>query len=543
MGSNTDLPKIACYDSTNCGQIYNCGPATSSYKCNIPNPSGTNPNPNCPENQSQYCYGPDPNYCSGILQVCNSSQGYYCNPQVSNPAVNYFSENIGCNVETDGTCLEFERYEQCQNDCWGLGGSAEVNEVCNKQFTDEASCNAMKYFCKWNGGSCGSVGVNPSTLFNTSSLTSETVGGYTLNCAQSSWSSTTVNSYVPNVRTCCLSGGSLEGKKCVTTPRCQFVNSSCDCGFKDISFENNPSYGGNSNPTNSNPINPVFICEDTSQSITTGNGSYITKGYCTWCKGTQIPDFDYREWLIDNDLLSLGSDIRDSIAWGTSTDCSNRCSNYNSCEIADSESAWNECIWRNSNGGYGVDPSKLAGLSNDQISTELSQGFCLVENCVANANNQAEINECNNMATLQTVCENELADQYSTKNQMNVVGVNGNITPRCTEGTNWTHSCIQSGNVEKAQNFACGWCPNLQNDWPANSCPSTGGNVGGSGGGVGDIWYSPLSNIGITSENGAIVAVIMIIIFGSAIFSGLVIGSVYLAKKYYHPPQSINPHR
>ncbi len=468
-----DLQQVPCYDSTSCDEMYNCSPSSSSFKC-----PGTNTEESlgCSGNQiRQRCYGSDPNYCSGIIKQCDPNDGYYCKPNVSNPAQNYFSENLGCNVKTDPGCLEFENDENCQTDCWNLGGYQEVNEVCNSQFKDQDSCDAMKYFCKWDNinNSCKSIEDDPWTKFINGPkgldnspkkiFTENLNSGYKLDCSQSSWSSDQVNSYADTIRTCCISKPGTD-KKCVTTPRCQFVSNTCECGFKDIDPKGNPSY--NANTSNTTPIikKPLFICENTEQSLITNDNSYTKKGYCTWCKGSQLKNFDYREWLINNKMLNQGENIRSSIAWGTKDNCKNRCSNYNKCENDTSEKLWNDCIQKHSNGTVGI-------TDNGNDSTDFTKGFCYVQNCLEHAKTPNEINKCNEYEQLKNICENELATTVSTKNELMPVSVNDLtiVANRCTEGTNWTHSCSNG----YAQNYACGWCPNLQNDWSENPCTSS----------------------------------------------------------------------
>ena len=413
----SDLQQVPCYDSTNCKNIYNCAPTISTYACPKANPSTAINNPACPSGEAHlYCFGSDPNYCSGIFQQCDPNLGYYCKPNVSNPAQNYFSEYLGCDVKTDSGCLEFEKFEQCQTDCWGIGGSEEVNEICSNNFKDANSCNAMKYFCNWDNinSVCKAVNQDPWTLFQTvgpkdqtnSPKTSftESINGYTLNCAQSSWSSTQVNSYADTIRTCCISKAGTP-KTCVTTPRCQFVETSCECGFKDIDSYQNPSYNAS---VGSNPIRPWFICEDVEQSLTIGGNSYQQKGYCTWCKGTQLKNFNYRDWMINNGKLAAGEDIRTAIAWGTPDNCTNRCSNYNTCETNNSEKLWNECIWNHSNGTIGVDPT--------DPNLDLTKGFCYSDVCLDNAKTQDQIDQCNKISNLKNICEQELQNTVSTKN-------------------------------------------------------------------------------------------------------------------------------
>jgi hypothetical protein len=508
-----DLQRVPCYDSTNCGEIFNCAPTTSIYSCSKPNPSIDIVQPKCPNNEAHLnCFGSDPNYCSGILQECNPNLGYYCKPNVSNPAQNYFSENLGCDVNTDPSCLEFENYSECQDTCWDTGGSEEVKNACEAQFTDETSCNSMKYFCKWNNVNklCKEVDSDPWTLFLNNApqnlgipktVFNETVNGYTLNCSQSSWSSTDITSYADTIRTCCISKPGTT-KRCITTPRCQFVESTCDCGFKDINFSKNPSYNTNSSINDPNNVkNPWFNCGDTQQTLTVNGNSYLKKGYCTWCKGSQLKNFDYREWMINKQYLSQGEDIRSSDAWGTENSCTNRCSSYNKCENNKSEILWNECIWRNSKGAIGVDPNSE--------NPDLTNGFCYSDNCLDIAVTLADKNKCMLLSNLKNICENELANTVSTKNQLYPVTPNSDIpTKLCTEGTTWQHSCGQTNGISHGENYTCGWCPNLQNDWPENPC--TANQPGTSS--VNSKWFDPLSVLGVKDQTTGTVAVVLIFI-------------------------------
>jgi hypothetical protein len=444
--------------------------------------------------------------------------------------LNYFSEYLGCDIKNDPGCLEFENNSVCQETCWKSGGSEEIDKMCKFKFTDQNSCNAMKYFCKWDTfkHSCGAVKDDPWTLFTNNApqsagapkaIFSENVNGYTLNCAQSSWSSTDVTSYAPTVRTCCIN--SRTNKACITTPRCQFVETTCECGFKDIDPLKNPSYTATNSINDPNSVKqPWFICEDTQQSVIVNKNIFTKKGYCTWCKGTQLKDFDYREWLINNQL-GQGEDIRYSNAWGTTDNCSNRCSNYNKCENNNSETLWNECIWRNSEGAFGVDPSI----------GDLSKGFCYSDNCLENATTQAEKDKCNTLGNLKNVCENELANVVSTKNQLYPITTNGGIpTERCTEGTSWNHSCLQLNGTVHAENYACGWCPNLQNDWSDNPCPTAAPTI------IPTIvpqsnWFSPLSVFGVTDQTSGGIAIFLILLISVLLIVGFALFGEWVWKK------------
>lgn len=513
---STDLPKIPCFDSTFCKDIYNCAPNSSIYDCPIQSQNSAN-SPSCgsPNLIRNPCFGSDSSYCSGILQECDPAKGYYCKPGTTNPAVNYFSEYLGCDVLNDPGCMEFDKDMLCQNDCWDLGGKIEVKHACESLFSDKNNCNSMKYFCEWNDftNKCTSTKDDPWNNFLKGPSTNnypkliftETINGNKLNCAQSSWSSNQITSYAHNIRTCCIDGTD----KCITTPRCQFVENTCDCGFKDISYSNNPTYNENSSNNENDVKYPYFICQDVQQNIATNDQSIVKKGYCTWCKGTQLHNFDYRNWLISNEILSPGSNVRNSDAWGTSDNCVNRCSNYNKCENDQSEKLWNECIWRNSNGKHGINPEAV-------VNSNYSRGFCYNKQCTNNNNG-----ECKELNELKNVCESELYDKVITLNQLYPITVNDGIpSPRCTNGTTWTHNCTVNNSTKIAENYACGWCPNLQNDWPENPCTKVENETILK-------WYNPLKIFGVQDENGAIAAIILIVIIGLVLL-GILIWALYL---------------
>jgi hypothetical protein len=520
-----DLQQINCYDSTNCKEISNCAPTSSPFTCNV----STNQSDliSCPTGQTQsYCYGNNSNFCSGIYQECDPNKGYFCQPQVSNPASNYFGDKLGCNIKTDPGCLEFESFSPCQDSCWDLGGSSEVHEMCKAQFKDSDSCNEMKYFCKWNdsNNSCDAIKRDPwlefsekgpQTAGNPSSVFTENLNsGHTLNCAQSSWSSTQMTSYADQIRTCCINAPG--SKKCITTPRCQFVENTCECGFKDISSSGNPSYTSPNSPNPTNKQKPWFMCSDTTQALAVNSNSYVKSGYCTWCKGSQLKDFDYKEWLIKLGKLPGGTNIRTNISWGTPDMCNNRCSEYNKCEIDKSESAFNQCIWEKSNHALGVDPNNPE--------SDLSKGFCYSNDCIKNAKTQQEIDMCNTYETLKNECETQL--NLSTKNRLTILGINDNgpQSAPCTEGSTWQHSCVKNNNFTKASNFVCGWCENLQSQGPECSTSSPTNSPTNSPTSSQN-WYSPF---GVKDEQSGIALLLAIILFCVGILALI----VYLIIKY-----------
>lgn len=522
-----DLQKVPCYNSDFCKEAYNCSPTDSNYYCSIDNPRPPLTDPlDSSQNLCNYadstikpsrCMGANKDYCSGIVSECTVSDKYFCKAGATNPAVNFYDEKIGCDVLKDPRCLEFENFPQCQTDCWGLGGNKEVDEVCKSQFTTQSSCDSMKYFCKWNGATCRAVSEDPIKLFQakgTQPVFSENVGDYNLKCAQSSWSSDSVTTYADGVKTCCVTGPDITGKKCVTTPRCQFVTNTCDCGFKDIKYERNPSYNekvGGVGGGGGGAKKPLFMCSDIQQMTNINGFTSVQNGYCTWCKGSQLTNYDPKKWATDNLVFPKGGVIRENIEWGTRTDCTNRCSNYNKCEIKDSEKLWNSCMWKHSSGTIGVNPN----------GGDLSKGSCISSTCTQDAVNQEDINKCNEIKRISRICETELAAVVSTKNSGSAVDPNTFVPYQnsCTEGTIWNHSCSVGNNGSVVQNYACGWCPSMINETsckPVVVAPT--------------YWYSPLSVFGVNDEQTAISAVFLIVLFSLLLLAGCIGGIVAIVK-------------
>ena len=66
---------------------------------------------------------------------------------------------------------------------------------------------------------------------------------------------------------------------------------------------------------------------------------------------------------------------------------------------------------------------------------------------------QKEKDDCITMQNLKNTCENELSNVVSTKNQLYPITPNGGIpSSRCTEGSNWMHSCVKTNNISIAEN-------------------------------------------------------------------------------------------
>jgi len=277
----TNLPVLPCYSNEKCGQVFNCG---------LPNECQSNTVQgelaNCPSGlQEEYCYGNNSNYCSGIYARCDSNdigEGINCQPGVT-PAKTLYGQNLGCDLKNDINCFEFEKSSPCQSTCWTNGGNIEVQNVC-KTITEPIDCKGIN-FCKWNGYSCNSVLNDPSSSINTGIKILS--NGNKVYCANSSYSSvdTTTQDDNFNIKTCCI------GNKCITTPRCEFVEHTCDCVFKDISYENNPVYNVNSDKNNID--NSFFMCYDIINNHTSldSNGNSVTRtknGYCSWCSGAKL---------------------------------------------------------------------------------------------------------------------------------------------------------------------------------------------------------------------------------------------------------------
>lgn len=447
-----DLPQIPCYDSTECKEIFNCGGITGDLKCDEPTPSSGKVN--CPSGTEEgYCFGNNSDFCSGVLQFCpgpmESGESFKCE-NVSNPTRTIFQDLMGCDALNDPNCLEFtnamDQFSGCQDECWDLGGKEEIDNKCAILFeNDEVGCNSMQYFCKWDNSEnkCVSststldpwdrfkkdfnilpaqessftnytVEIKPSGQCQTIGPLCREVEGlgetWNLKCSRSSWDSTKMTSFSEKDHICCLNRPG-EDKKCIATPRCQFVENTCDCGSKDVDGKS-----------------PKFMCAD--------NLNNVKNGYCTWCKGQQKENFDF----------NFEEDSKKIIEWGTSDNCTNRCSNFNECEVDDSEVEWNKCVWEVSENTMGVDPELVV----DDPSL-LKKGFCFDPNSPEQEN-------------VRKTCENLLFEKYATRNQNNVRNpANRTITPFGIQKANWIHTCNQQSSSESvARNYVCTWCPSLQ---------------------------------------------------------------------------------
>jgi hypothetical protein len=417
MNNTDDIEFKPCYDSSECNGIYNCGGASGAFSC----PTASSGKKNCPTGLNEgICWGNDPNYCSGIFKTCDFNK-YNCSNE-TNPAYNSIGQLLGCNADGEN-CLEFKRSNDygCSEDCWELGGRREVHNKC-KNF-DKPTCDAFDYFCSWNGRSCEAVnlspnknfkikyGFDPPKLYSINIQSSDqcedtdylckTVSvpnreTWTLNCSQSSSNSKKVTSYDTSDHICCLNKGNQ--KICINTPKCQFVSTTCECGLKNI---------GESKP--------VYLCA--------ANYNSGASGYCTWCKGHHVESSN-KEWMNED---------------GT---CNNRCTNYNECEVIDSEIQWNRCIWTESNGLVGVDP-------NIAINRELIQKNGLCTNTrLTNDEKQNIINSC----------EIQLMDKIVSQNKNDVHDPFIGPVSKGTKVGYWNHIC----NNNRSYNYACTWCKSLQ---------------------------------------------------------------------------------
>ena len=475
----TDLPVVPCYKSNNCGNTFQCGPT----RCSVDDPEcyRTVNGEQVFSGYSGSCWGPEQLTCDGVLSCCDPEvSDLNCLPDTYDPALTTNAFKIGCKIgdtseeigkcsaspgQTVDICMEFDNvYDtitpDCSEACWSTGGRSIINQMCMTKFPTEQLCNAMPYYCNWNGFFCvanesdpfdqykNTYGVDPPSNPTTIPVQKECPpsSGTGLHCiqnpeignlnmevttSQSAWDSSKRTSYDPRTRIWCIKwcdeGGNCS-KECLTTPRCQFVNDSCECSERD----------------------GIFMCgkQVFNKLITQGDQSTVLtgSGYCTWCTNQSetpqeigghegVLEREPTEWFEDGDI---------------SKECNNRCSNYNLCEVQNTEELWNSCVYKHSPNDA-VDPSRLEGLTMEEKQILLRQeGFCYNTDNITHK-------------SLVQKCEEEL--QYLGSISGGETTVPGQtITPGCTYQYEWTHVCqtgIQTA-PQWSENYLCTWCPSLQ---------------------------------------------------------------------------------
>lgn len=480
-----DLPIIPCYNNNNCGTVCNDGL--------LP--------PNC-------IRGNDANFCQGIMHDCDKDK-FDCNTNTNNPGeADCLDCTLGCNINSDNVqekCLEFERKDSvftgCDDICWDIGGHTEINNKCNEMFKDENSCNAMRYFCKWdsNKNICGTfendtsprdnyintIGISPpknpvilpiketcSSTINPSCIKATVPEDeeWNLKCSQSSWSSTTRTSYAKNSYICCLEKCNTKTgickKDCITTPRCQFVDEACDCCFKNV---------GNKNDQ--------FAC-----AMVQNNNLKKGYGYCTWCNGQCTNTRSTIKWVEDKRINKIHAH-ENGDEWVKNGECVNRCSNLNLCEAENSEILWNKCIWEESNHTLGVNPEKVNNINDVRTIQQPENGtpLCIKDTCIKDCNgNDTCINNCNFKNKIANVCRDKIFPKSFNKA---IIDNQGTDTKLCSESGSWINMCTGSNNAPVSTNFYCDICPSLKclhnNGTPVNSLQDCITNCGDEGGGEG----------------------------------------------------------
>lgn len=479
--TETDLPKIPCYTNENCNSKYNCGDLCVDEPLNI-----------CESNNSlfsQECHGNNSEYCSGILSCCDPDSDISCLEETNytNGATNTYGNYLGCDITADNPisqncqqntttsiCMEFDnfwdRQSNCNESCWVNGGYQKVKHECETKIgNDKNMCKAMEYFCDWdsNKGLC-TLDIDradnpPFNSFGTKYVDPvltlpvlKNCGGeskcieiddssYTDNIyvrsSQSSWDASKRTSYDSYTRINCAHNTDTNKKVCISLPRCQYVNNPCECG--SINVENG---------------NQIFMCANSQFSTIDNETSVVGNGYCTWCKGTQS-DKNYeipeeRKNQLEN--LGFNPTTREITDWNLSDseNCESRCGNYNECEVNDSETLWNKCMYEKSDGKYGISPSLLNSMTPEEQKTKLkNNGFCY------NTTNSEHIEFTNQ-------CEKEL-EHLGSMNWGRVFSPSYNNTNEigaCQYRYNWVHTCVegQTQNQQISENYVCTWCPSLQ---------------------------------------------------------------------------------
>lgn len=486
----TDLPVIPCYKSDNCKTSFQCG----SNFCDINDPECFQiiNGESVPLGYNGICWGYNINECDGVLSCCDPSESQFnCTTNQIDPATNTDGFLMGCKIgeqteavgdcapfpnQTLDICMEFSNNfdteaSECQINCWEAGGRDIIDKECGTKFPTRETCESIPYYCRWNGSSCVAhqndpferynqlYGQNPPTEpitipvvpdcnaiglengeFCIENPSLSPVVDVTVTTSQSAWDSSKRTSYQPRTRIYCVKtcdiNTQLCTKKCITTPRCQFVQDTCNCTEREDKFICGKILYRNIN--------------------TDGGGATVStgSGYCTWCQNQSENPED-----IGGHDLPDGLFEREPTEWSENGVCNNRCENYNLCEVKkfidprdgiekSSEELWNNCIWEESNSSRGVDPQDLEGLTDEEKKIKFREdGFC------------ASTSDSN----LIDICENKLQYLGSISGgDTEIPG--GNITEKCTYSYEWKHLCQPQIQTSKqwSENYLCTWCPSLQ---------------------------------------------------------------------------------
>lgn len=504
-----DLPIRPCYvKNPECGTQFHCGTL-----CDTDDPKLCAEDPSkfedaCHGNNPEFCNG-ILSCCTQTPEFnCDEQFNYSAsgarNTQLQSLGCDIVDDNINqnnnnttdqCTNPNAAKCMEYQntldQNADCSKICWTGGGHEYIKNVCeNKIGNDKFMCKAMEYFCEWDD-------QEGCTLSSTAEITGQTPrerwgskynapvmvfpvrkdctglsecieiddptyrDNLILYSAQSAWNSKKQTSYDPDTRIHCVEDTDAGTKTCITLPRCQFVLNPCDCGSIPVQTKNNCTdfFRNSLDPECTEDeytyTDQIFLCANHQFNNTDNETNTRGSGYCTWCKGIQT-DQEYRipEYRAD-ELEALGIGIlpitRDPIEWEQDLGCTSRCTNYSECESPNSEELWNACIYANSNGEVGIDPSILDPLGEDEKRTLLrEQGFCFDPSIPEHAR-------------LIDECETELA-YLGSINWGRVFSPNGGETAACQYRYNWVHNCIlaQGNSPQIAENYACTWCPSVQ---------------------------------------------------------------------------------
>ena len=482
-------PIKPCYKDSQCYNNYNCGGTTpcreeDSVKCGEES-----------TRQKGLCYGYDKEYCSGVLTTCSNDAPFDCDNNTKcffgdihnntgGISINGVAETlcVGCQINDPNyagdtplgvnttSCVEFNNnidiISDCDVNCWTLGGKNIVDKQCEQ--LGLTNCASQPYFCEEKNGFCKAVDTDPydrfDQLYNNSDIlkhgpsvipikkecedgtknitcienpriTSDQV----LTCSQSAWDTTKQTSLDPRTRICCIND---EADKCIVTPRCQHVDTSCECTERDGKFMCAPSL-----------IN--FVNR-------TGGVTRIVQelGYCTWCQGQSTPPYEV------NHTLPPGVKEKEPYEWfeggNPNNTCINKCGGYNECSVSNSEFLWNSCVYEESGGSMGVSQEDLDKESTEEAKLELlkRKGYC----------SKNDIEKDTNDKTVGDRCIDKLS-YLKTVSNSDTTSPGGSNISACNEYGKWNLSCnlneelgSQSEDYQYAENFFCTWCPSLQCD-------------------------------------------------------------------------------
>jgi hypothetical protein len=450
-------------------------------------------------------------YCDNNDNGYGHNNGYMGCKINDSKTTEYTPNTEACPLGDLSRCMEFSRSDdvivnECQELCWDNGGRNIIDQKCSNFFKSKEKCNSLPYFCEWDtdlldewgkNGLCTAVETDPLDKFindtgiyppkksvvnykkdctgTDNCVEKEDIPNgetYKVTCSQSAWDSLQQTSYDPRTRICCLTIKNSQNiqtdKKCITTPRCQFVEESCDCGSRDDSWM----------------CTHITKSEQITDDATTNTDYILKNGYCTWCQGqSQTPQELKPEFEPQSqNTIESGTILqRQGGEWLENDECVNRCEKYNTCEVrnididingytlrGDSEDLWNNCIWEESGNKLGVNPDELYKIeegTNKLIFKNNKQETRNILQSYVPCSNTLDTENCEMMELeVRKTCDIKLQN-YGSITGATTTDPSGRTSPPCTWDYTWYHSytdSLRDTNVPFSQNYLCTWCPSLQ---------------------------------------------------------------------------------